>query len=228
MVRNYSMFDKIFWTFPSCVKTFKHFKPFVSVDGTHLYGKYGGVLLIAVVQDGNSNILPIAFAIVESESMESWSFFLTNLRRHITSQEGLLIIFDRFQAIKAILRADDSGWHPLRAFHAYCVRHLAINFMSHFQSAEGKRYLINATYSPSKVGYEWYIDALRGLSREMADWAGTFNKEIWLQHYGSGCRFGHMTTNFSECINAMLEGRREEKVVERLEMERETLLSTIL
>ncbi|XP_072087401.1 uncharacterized protein [Arachis hypogaea] len=80
MVRDYSIFDKVFWAFPSCVKAFKHYKPFVSVDDTHLYGKYGGVLLIVVVQDDNSNILPVTFAIVESESTESWSFFLTNLR----------------------------------------------------------------------------------------------------------------------------------------------------
>ncbi|RYR66733.1 hypothetical protein Ahy_A03g012798 isoform A [Arachis hypogaea] len=76
MVRDCCMFDKVFWAFLSCVEAFNHCKPFFSVDGTHLYGKYGGVLLIAVAQDGNSNILPIAFAIVESESTKSCSFFL--------------------------------------------------------------------------------------------------------------------------------------------------------
>nr|XP_025688814.1 uncharacterized protein LOC112790547 [Arachis hypogaea] len=107
LVRDYSMLDKVFWAFPSCVETFKHCKPFVSVDGTHLYGRYGRVLLIAVAQDGNSNILSIAFAIVESESIESWSFFLTNLRRHVTPQDGQLVISNRSQAIKAALSADD-------------------------------------------------------------------------------------------------------------------------
>ncbi|XP_072061930.1 uncharacterized protein [Arachis hypogaea] len=146
MVCDCCMFDNVFWTFTSCVEAFKYCKPFVSVDGTNLYGKYGGVLLIAVAQDGNSNILPIAFAIVESESTESWSFFLTNLRHHVTPQDGLLVISDRSQAIKAALGADDSG---SRAFHAYCIRHMAANFMSRFKSVEGKRYLINAAYSPS-------------------------------------------------------------------------------
>ncbi|XP_015970751.1 uncharacterized protein LOC107494208 [Arachis duranensis] len=155
LVRDYNMFDKVFWYFPSCVEAFKHCKPFVSVDGTHLYGRYGGVLLIAVTQDGNSNILPIAFAIVESASTESWSFFLTNLRRHVTPQDGLLVIFDRSQAIKAALSSDDSGWHPPRTYHAYCIRHKAANFMTRFKSGEGKRYLINAAYSPSKADYEW-------------------------------------------------------------------------
>ncbi|XP_025636000.1 uncharacterized protein [Arachis hypogaea] len=152
LVRDCSMFDKAFWAFPSCVEAFKHCKPFVSVDVTHIYGRYSGVLLIAVAQDSNSNILPIAFAIVESESTESWSFFLTNLRRRVTSQDGLLVISDRSQAIKATLSSDDSGWHPSRAFYAYCIRHMAVNFMTRFNSAKDKRYLINA--GPHKTGYE--------------------------------------------------------------------------
>ncbi|XP_025628680.1 uncharacterized protein [Arachis hypogaea] len=83
LIRNCSMFDKVYWAFPFCVETFKHCMPFDSVNGAHLYGRYGGVLLIAVAQDGNSNILPIAFAIMESKSTESWSFFFTNMRRHV-------------------------------------------------------------------------------------------------------------------------------------------------
>ncbi|XP_015966619.1 uncharacterized protein LOC107490357 [Arachis duranensis] len=197
------MFDKVFWTFPSCVEAFKHCKPFVSIDGMHLYGRYDGVLLIAMAQDGNINILSIASAIVVSKSIESWSFFLTNLRCHVTPQEVLLVISDRSQAIKATFSADDSGWHPPRAFHAYCIRHMAAKFMTHF-----KLVILNTTYSPSKARYEWYMDALRGVSSGITDWAGHFNKEIWLQHCDCDRRFGHMTTNLSECITSVLKGTR--------------------
>ncbi|RYQ89587.1 hypothetical protein Ahy_B09g096152 [Arachis hypogaea] len=114
MVCDCSMFNKVFRPFSSYVEAFKDCKLFVSVDDMYLYCKYGGVLLIVVAQDGNNNILSVAFAIVESESTESWSFFLTNLRRHVTQEEGLLIISDRSHVIKAILKANDSGWHPLR------------------------------------------------------------------------------------------------------------------
>ncbi|RYR61902.1 hypothetical protein Ahy_A04g019149 [Arachis hypogaea] len=80
MVCDCSMFGKVFWALSHCIKAFKNCRPFVSINSTHLYGKYSGVLLIVVAQDGNSNILPIAFVIVESETMESSSSFLTNLR----------------------------------------------------------------------------------------------------------------------------------------------------
>ncbi|XP_016163860.1 uncharacterized protein LOC107606324 [Arachis ipaensis] len=68
------MFYRVFWTFPLCVEAFKHCKPHISIDGTHLYGKYGGKLLMAIAQDGNANILLIAFTVVEGEMKEAWSF----------------------------------------------------------------------------------------------------------------------------------------------------------
>ena len=53
-------------------------------DGTWLYGKYMGALLVAIAQDDNNKILLIAFAIVKSELAEAWLFFLQNLKRHVT------------------------------------------------------------------------------------------------------------------------------------------------
>ncbi|XP_015950062.1 uncharacterized protein LOC107474928 [Arachis duranensis] len=74
------MFHQVFWSFSSCIEAFKHCKPLVSVDGTHMYGKYTGTFLIGIAQDGNNNILPIAFALVERENTDAWYLFLTNLR----------------------------------------------------------------------------------------------------------------------------------------------------
>ncbi|KAL4569800.1 hypothetical protein LXL04_025444 [Taraxacum kok-saghyz] len=50
-----------FWAFAPCIKGFKHFRPVISIDGTHLYGKYKGTMMIAIGVDGNNQILPLAF-----------------------------------------------------------------------------------------------------------------------------------------------------------------------
>ena len=60
-----------FYTFVPCISAFRNCKPVVQVDGTHLYGKYKGTLLIAVAQDDNQNKTPIAFAIVKSKIADS-------------------------------------------------------------------------------------------------------------------------------------------------------------
>ncbi|XP_015964123.1 uncharacterized protein LOC107487942 [Arachis duranensis] len=61
----------VFWSFNPCIRAFRHCKPLVQVDGTHLYGKYKGILLVTVAQDGNQNIVPTAFALVEGETADA-------------------------------------------------------------------------------------------------------------------------------------------------------------
>ncbi|RVW14224.1 hypothetical protein CK203_096931 [Vitis vinifera] len=49
------------------VKGFKHCRPVLSIDGTHLYGKYKGTLMIAMGCDGNNQLFPLAFALTEDQ-----------------------------------------------------------------------------------------------------------------------------------------------------------------
>lgn len=48
----------------------------VCLDGCWLKGTYGGQLLSAVGIDPNDCMFPIAYALVETESKETWSWFL--------------------------------------------------------------------------------------------------------------------------------------------------------
>ncbi|KAL0416055.1 UNVERIFIED_CONTAM: hypothetical protein Slati_3437400 [Sesamum latifolium] len=58
-------------------------RPIIGVDGCHLKGPYDGVLLTAVGVDPNNNTYPIAYAIVRSENMETWEWFLTILKQDL-------------------------------------------------------------------------------------------------------------------------------------------------
>ncbi|KAL5191069.1 hypothetical protein HKD37_04G010396 [Glycine soja] len=42
------------WSFKPCIDGFQYCKPVVQVDGTWLYNKYKGTLLVAVAQDSNN------------------------------------------------------------------------------------------------------------------------------------------------------------------------------
>ncbi|XP_057720330.1 uncharacterized protein LOC130934817 [Arachis stenosperma] len=201
-------FHRLFWTFPPCIEAFRHCKPLISIDGTHLYGKYGGTLLIAIAQDGNSNILPVAFALVEGENAESWTFFLSHLRQHVTPQPGLLVISDRHNGIKAALEAPDGGWLPPSAYRAFCIRHVAANFALTFKGKDARRLLVNAAYAKTEVEFDYWFDILRSEDPAMCEWANRIDYSLWTQHRDEGRRFGHMTTNISECVNSILKGVR--------------------
>ena len=72
-------------------------RPMIGLDGCHLKGPYGGQMLHAVGKDGNEGMYPIAFAVVEAETKDSWTWFLTHLTEAIgtSSDRGWTFISDR-------------------------------------------------------------------------------------------------------------------------------------
>ncbi|XP_072072063.1 uncharacterized protein [Arachis hypogaea] len=80
----YDQLRRYFNALQAFIPAFRNRKSLVSMDRTHLYGKYAGTLLMGIAQDGNNNIL--SFAIVERENTDLWFFFLSNLRRHVATQ----------------------------------------------------------------------------------------------------------------------------------------------
>lgn len=60
-------------------------RPILGVDGAHLKGPYTGILMTAVGKDGNNNLFPVAWAVVETENSETWCWFLSLLRNDIAS-----------------------------------------------------------------------------------------------------------------------------------------------
>ena len=74
---------RIFWSFGQCIEAFRHCSPVICVDVTFLSSKYQGTLLIAIIADANNQIIPLAYAVVESENNDSWLWFLTLVRTRI-------------------------------------------------------------------------------------------------------------------------------------------------
>ena len=80
----FPIFYKFYVCLESCKRGFiEGCRPLIGLDGYFLKGYYKGQLLAAVTQDGNNGFYVIAYAIVESETKESWKWFLTMLIRDI-------------------------------------------------------------------------------------------------------------------------------------------------
>jgi hypothetical protein len=74
--RYYLVLKYVFWCFTQCVAGFTHCRPIISVDGTFLTGKYKGALMVVIGMTVETQLLPLAFALVEGENNESWKWFL--------------------------------------------------------------------------------------------------------------------------------------------------------
>ena len=69
---NTEIFQCMFWSFKPSIEGFKHRHPVLSIDNTHLYEKYKGTLMIQMGYDGNNQLFPLAFAIIEGKNIDSW------------------------------------------------------------------------------------------------------------------------------------------------------------
>ncbi|CAK8561297.1 unnamed protein product [Lathyrus sativus] len=202
------IFSRLFWAFQPCIKGFVFCKPVIQVDGTWLYGKYKGTLLIAVAQDGNNNIFPVAFALVEGETGETWSFFLRNLRTHVAPQPNLCLISDIHASIVSAYNNPANGWHNPPFVHVYCIRHIAQNFMREMKDKNLCKKVGNAGYALNQPSFMYYREEIRLSSAEALRWVDNIPVEKWTRAFDGGSRWGHMTTNLVESLNDVFKGTR--------------------
>ena len=79
-------FERLYVRLDACKRGFlATCRPFIGVDGCHLKGEYPGQILTAVGKDGNNGVYTIAFAVVESETKDSWTWFMKRLLDDIGS-----------------------------------------------------------------------------------------------------------------------------------------------
>lgn len=76
----------------------------VVVDGTHLKAKYGGCLITACTEDGNRQIFPLAFAIVDSENDAAYEWFFRKLAEIVPVDSDVVFISDRHSSVYSDLR----------------------------------------------------------------------------------------------------------------------------
>ncbi|XP_020978007.1 uncharacterized protein LOC110271427 [Arachis ipaensis] len=168
--------------------------PDIRVDDTHLYGKYKGCLLVAISQDENNNIVPIAFAIVEGETAEAWYFFLSNLRQHVVTHDGIGLISDRHDSIRSAIARSNRAWSPPRAFHMFCIRHIESNFLRKFKAPYLQKLIVNIGYSRTIREYQMRYERLRERGEAYTNWLDRIPRS--------------QTINLVECIDSVLKGAR--------------------
>jgi hypothetical protein len=59
-------------------RALQYCRPFIALDGTIWKNRWDLTLLLAVTIGGNDEILPLAWAIMPTESAEEWNFFFLN------------------------------------------------------------------------------------------------------------------------------------------------------
>ncbi|KAK2637785.1 hypothetical protein Ddye_025580 [Dipteronia dyeriana] len=129
-------------------------RPFIGLDGCHLKGPFGGVLLSVIPLDSYSGIFPIAVCVVENECRDSWSWFLGKLHEGLDVLDRTTTFMSDRQ--KGVLAAIKQQWP--RADNRYCTRHFLANLTKECPRLKAGSYFWKSTY---KVNRQDFMEAMR-------------------------------------------------------------------
>ncbi|XP_074266095.1 uncharacterized protein LOC141588558 [Silene latifolia] len=205
---NVVIFGWVFWAFGASIKGFPHCRPIITIDGTHLYGKYKGVLMISMGVDANDQLYPLAFAIVELETTETWSWFLACIRCLVTQRSGLCIISDRHPGIMKAMNENGSGWEEPFAYHRFCIRHHASNINSKFKNKALKDLFSWTAFQHQSIKFNTSLAKINELNVQARADLDKLPLSKWSMCHGGALRYGIKTTNLAEVFNNVLKGAR--------------------
>ncbi|XP_010456789.1 PREDICTED: uncharacterized protein LOC104738290 [Camelina sativa] len=193
------MFKYLFISFDASIRGFNYVRRVIVVDGTHLTSKYEGVLLIACVQDGNFQIFPLAFGIVDSECDASWDWFFTKLSEYISDEYPLVVVSDRHCSIAKACR-NVIPWATQRI----CYYHLQQNIISNFNGKQLMYLVKGAAYAHTHDDYNRYMASLTNVNPALAAYLNEADPALWSRVYCPGDRYNIKTSNIAESIKSML------------------------
>ncbi|XP_056864217.1 protein FAR-RED ELONGATED HYPOCOTYL 3-like [Raphanus sativus] len=114
-----SKFKYLFIALGACIEGFAFMRKVIAVDATSLKNRYGGVLVFAEAQDPNGQSYPLAFAVLDSENLTSWTWFFEMLKSVIPDSSELVFMSERNQSLIFAI-----GSVFPEAHHGHCLWHL--------------------------------------------------------------------------------------------------------
>ncbi|XP_023642945.1 uncharacterized protein LOC17895458 [Capsella rubella] len=106
----FASFRGVFWAFSQSIKGFPHCRPLIIVDTKDLDGKYPMKLMIAQGVDADDYFFPLAFAITQKASTNSWRWFFTQIREKVTQRKDICLISSPHRDIVAVVNEPGSLW----------------------------------------------------------------------------------------------------------------------
>ncbi|XP_058747066.1 uncharacterized protein LOC131620058 [Vicia villosa] len=124
----------------------------------------GGKILAAIGRDPNDQMLPIAYAVVESENKESWTWFLEFLIADLGGATECLTYTFILDQQKGLLPAMDELLPNVE--QRFCVRHLYNNFRKRFPGKLLKEVIWKAAKSTYAQAWETEMKRMRLANQE--------------------------------------------------------------
>ncbi|KAJ0031488.1 hypothetical protein Pint_13741 [Pistacia integerrima] len=189
---------------------------FIGIDGCHLKGYYGGVLLSPVSMDANNWIFPLAICVCEAENNDSWGFFLRLLHDFLGDLEHVTFMSDRQ---KGIINALQAEWPNARS--RFCAWHVYANFRKNFPGIHLRKLFWQVSRAANRINFVEAMGMVKDVDENAHKWLLENEPDQWSRHaFDTTSKSDYITNNMSECFNSWLGEDRELPILSLLELYR--------
>ncbi|KAK4441610.1 hypothetical protein Salat_0495900 [Sesamum alatum] len=218
-------FQRLFISYQASIYGFLNAcRPLIGLDRTFLKNKYLGTLLFATGFDGDGALFPLAFGVVDEENDETWMWFLSELHNLLdTNTENmprLTILSDRR---KSIVDAVELNFPT--AFHGFCMLHLSESFRKEFNNTLLVNLLWEAASALTVMEFEAKLLEIEEISQDASYWVRRVPPRLWANSHFEGTRFGNLTANVAESLNAWILEASGLPIVQMMECIRRQLMT---
>ncbi|XP_039138992.1 uncharacterized protein LOC120276335 [Dioscorea cayenensis subsp. rotundata] len=216
-----------------CIKAIKEgflygCRRLIGVDGCFLKGLMGQ-LFVAVGRDGNNQMLPISWAVVEKETSDSWKWFLQQLQEDLCIGEGLgwALISDMQ---KGLINAVNTLFPLIE--HRMCARHIYARFGKQFPGKEMQIQFWNtsrATYQPEMQKQLQIMRNVKGGTKAVEVLLERWPISSWcLACFNDVVQCDVIDNNMCETFNGVLVETRAKPIISMLEDIRKYVMNRIV
>ncbi|XP_073219727.1 uncharacterized protein [Cicer arietinum] len=175
-----------------------------------------GMILADVGRDPNDQMLPIALAVVEGETRDSWTWFLKLLIDDLCGQQACKFYTFISDQKKGLLPAMDELLPMVEQM--FCVRHLNNNFRKIHPGKMLKELMWKATKSTSHQAWEREMKELRKVNEEAYKYLVKIPPRFWSKsRFSFNFKCDVFVNNMSETFNSVIIGPRGKPIVTMFE-----------
>ncbi|XP_013617926.1 PREDICTED: uncharacterized protein LOC106324513 [Brassica oleracea var. oleracea] len=212
-------FRFLFISFGQCVRGFyRAIRKVIVLDGTFFKSKFKGILLVATALDGNSNLYPLAFGVVDSENDRSWDWFIRQLKLVIADEQSLAFVSDKNTSLaKAIV-----NMYP-QSHHGICIHNLLNNSVTYFHGKGLVGLVVKASKAYRVADFQKIFTDICSISPTIGKYLIEADVRKWARCQFPGFRYDIRTNNPAESMNFALRLPREFPAIPLLDIIKEMM-----
>ncbi|KAJ6842092.1 uncharacterized protein M6B38_303355 [Iris pallida] len=232
-----SKFRRLFVSFHASLQGFENgCRPLLFLDRIPLKANTQCKLLAAAAVDGDDAIFPVAFAVVEDETYDSWVWFLEQLKYVLRASGSITFVSNRQKGVdEAVPQVFENS------SHSYCLHQLIDDFKIELKKGPWSQHtkdtmlddFVRAAQACTIEEFNVSIESIRNVSVDIAGWIMASKPENWSDALFKGSRYDHFSSNIVEFFSSWIPVKSESstlliidaiisKLIELMDARRET------